>query len=99
MNPVGLEAQKIGKQAEQRVKSICTELGLDWVYSVEADYKDGIDITIRGVAFQISATGKSPKSKKRDFGKEIPIYQIVAGEHLSSQEIIEQIYLILNYEP
>ena len=96
MNPIGLEAKKIGKQAEQRVEAIVKELGLPAYYEQQLDFGGHTDLVISGVRFQISATGKSKEHMKR-WRKE-GIHFIVAGEHISRDSIIQQIYLAINGE-
>lgn len=98
MNPLGLEAKRKGKAAEQRVAEIVAELGLPSYYDPSLDYGGGkTDIVIDGMHFQISVTPKSAQTRKRC--RKEGIFFIVAGEQVTKEEIIELIYYALNYEP
>jgi len=94
MKLIGVEAQKKGKLAEHRVTQLVGELGLNSYYSQQLDYGGHTDLVIENVRFQISATGKSNKTIKRSQG----IHQIIAGEHISRDSIIQQIYLGINWD-
>lgn len=97
MNPLGLEAKRIGKAAEQRVAEIVAELGLTSHYDPMLDYGGcKTDIVIDGMPFQISVKPKSAQVRKRC--RKEGIFFIVAGEQVTREEIIEQIYYGLNYE-
>lgn len=93
MNLIGRDAQYIGRQAELRVEAIVKELGLDAYYEQQLDFGGHTDLVIQGAKFQISATGKSAQTMKRL--RRSGIHFIEAGEHISKDSIVQQIYLAI----
>lgn len=86
---IGLDAQKIGREAERRVCKIANGLNLDVEYKPESDYGAKVDIYINGIPFQISCSGKS-RNATRALRKR-GVHLIVAGSSITEQEIIRQI--------
>lgn len=96
MNSIGREGQLKGKRAEERVAQIVQELGLPAYYETKLDFGGHTDLVVRDVRLQISATGKGKEHMKR--WRREGIHFIIAGEHVSRDSIIQQIYLAINGE-
>jgi hypothetical protein len=88
MNPLGLEAQVRGFEAEERVRSFAAALGCKVEYSVQNDYAGKTDLLIDGIAFQISVQPKSKRSQEKlaDRG----VYNLAAGKHISDDLLLER---------
>lgn len=92
MNEWGVEAQRIGREAELRVNNIAQFLGCDVQTSPELDYGGKTDLLINGVPIQVSCQPKSRQAQERLMSR--GIFNICAGERYSDEEVAMQLYRI-----
>lgn len=92
MNLLGLEAQRVGRIAQQRVEQIAGMLGFEIQYNPAMDYGNKTDLVIAGVNVQISVDRKSIGEQKRLAAR--GICSIVAGDRYSDNDIVNQIQLL-----
>lgn len=92
MNPLGIEAQRVGKCAQDRVERIAQSLGYPVQYIPELDYGGKTDLVIAGMSVQVSVDRKSNKQQKLLQAREI--YSIVAGDRYTDNEVATQINLL-----
>lgn len=83
------ESQIIGQEAEQRVIELAEQLGSEVKVSPDLDYGMKVDVVIDGRRYQVSATGKSRRTKQRlrDRG----IITVIAGEQVPTEDLLNQL--------
>lgn len=89
MNEIGLDAQRRGRIAEERVASIAEAVGLPVLRNALLDYANKIDMLIDGMPVQISVKPKSRGEQRRLAARGID--SIVAGTGYNDEQVFGQI--------
>lgn len=80
------QTRKSGREAEERVFYLASQLGVAVMATPEQDYSKKIDVILDGHLIQVSSSSKS--KRQRNILEKRGIVNIPAGEHISDFFII-----------